>query len=102
MVLVSRVTAPLRARRRPWIVAVVVALIDVRARTVPTNVEAVPRVAELPTCQYTLHASAPFNSTTELADAVMSVLAAWNTNTVSGLPWASRVRAPVIPRVGPV
>ena len=50
-VLVSRVTAPLRARRRPWTVAPVIALIDVRARTVPVNVESVPRVAELPICQ---------------------------------------------------
>jgi hypothetical protein len=51
MTLVSSVTAPLRASRRPWIVAPVVAEMEVRASTVPTKVEFVPRVAELPTCQ---------------------------------------------------
>jgi hypothetical protein len=51
MVLVSRVTEPLRARRRPWMSVPVVAVMEVSAMTVPTMVEAVPRVAELPTCQ---------------------------------------------------
>jgi hypothetical protein len=50
-VLLSRVTAPLRARRRPWMFAPEVAVIEVRARIVPTKVELVPSVAELPTCQ---------------------------------------------------
>jgi hypothetical protein len=32
----------------------------------------VPRVAELPTCQYTLHGEAPLISSTELAEAAVS------------------------------
>src|SRR5580704_12868751 len=51
MVSVSRVTAPLRARRRPLMVVPVVTVIDVSARMVPRNVDPVPSVAELPTCQ---------------------------------------------------
>ena len=56
IVLVSRVTAPLRASNRPSIVAPVVAVIDVSASTLPIEVRVVPSVAELPTCQNTLHA----------------------------------------------
>ncbi len=81
MVLWSRVTAPLRASRRPRTVALVWALIEVRARIVPTKVEFVPRVAELPTCQKTLHAAAPFSRATTLLVAVISVLWVWNTQT---------------------
>lgn len=36
---------------------------DVRARVFPLNWEFVPRVAELPICQKTLHAAAPLVST---------------------------------------
>ncbi|HEY5478118.1 MAG TPA: hypothetical protein VIJ84_00730, partial [Gaiellaceae bacterium] len=50
MVFVSSVTAPLRASNRPSIVAPVVAVMDVRARTLPRKVEPVPSVAELPIC----------------------------------------------------
>lgn len=53
---VSRVTAPLRASSRPSTDAPVCAVIDVKAMTFPMKSEAVPRVAELPTCQNTLHA----------------------------------------------
>lgn len=53
-VFVSKVTAPLRARRRPPTIASVSALIDVSARMFPLKVEFVPKVAELPTCQNTL------------------------------------------------
>ncbi len=51
IVLEARVTAALRASSRPCTEAPVCAVIEVSARTVPTNVEFVPRVAELPTCQ---------------------------------------------------
>jgi hypothetical protein len=51
MVLVSRVTAPFRASVRPSTVAPVVNVIEVKARMLPRNVEPVPSVAELPTCQ---------------------------------------------------
>jgi hypothetical protein len=53
IVFVSRVTAPLRARTRPSTVAPVCRLMLVRARIVPTNLEPVPSVALLPTCQNT-------------------------------------------------
>jgi hypothetical protein len=54
--LVSRVTAPFRASSRPLTFAPVVAVMEVRARMLPLNVDPVPRVAELPTCQKTLQA----------------------------------------------
>ena len=48
---VSSDTCPFRASALPWTVVPVVAVIEVRARMLPLNVDAVPRVAELPTCQ---------------------------------------------------
>ena len=69
----SRVTAPFSASRRPFTFAPVSAEMDVRAMTVPTSVEFVPSVAELPTCQKTMHACAPLIRITRLFDAVMSV-----------------------------
>src|ERR1700735_4119191 len=99
IVLVSRVTAPLRASARPSIVVPVVTVIDVRARMLPWRVELVPSVAELPTTQKTFDAWAPLMRDTLLADAVMRVEAAWKMKTALGLPWASRVRVPVIPNV---
>jgi hypothetical protein len=75
MVFVSRVTSALRASSRPNTVAPVWASILVSAKTVPTNTEFVPSVAELRTSQKTLHAWAPFMTATWLSDAVMSVLA---------------------------
>ena len=102
IVLLSRVTAPFRARRRPSTIAPVVAVMEVNARMVPTNDEWVPSVAELPTCQKTLQAWAPLMSPTRLLDAVMIVLPAWKMKTLLGSPWASRVSVPVIPSVGPL
>ncbi len=102
MVLLSRVTAPFRASSRPATVAPVLAVIDVRAKMVPTNTEFVPRVAELPTWKKTLHGSAPLMSTMRLADAVIRVLADWKMNTALGLPCASSVSVPVRESVVPV
>ena len=65
------------------------------AITVPTNVVVVPMVAELPTCQNTLHAWAPPCSATRLPVAVISVEPAWKMNTAEESPWASRVTVPV-------
>ena len=45
------------------------------------KVEETPRVAELPTCQYTLQACAPLVSVIELAAKVVSVVAALKINT---------------------
>ena len=84
IVLASKVTAPLRAKRRPVTVAPVVAEIDVSAITVPTIVDPVPRVAELTTCQKTLHGLAPLISDTTLLEPVINVLAAWKRTTRSG------------------
>ena len=50
-VLVSRVTAPLRASARPATTVSVVTDVDVSAMIVPVNEDAVPSVAELPICQ---------------------------------------------------
>jgi hypothetical protein len=51
IVSVSSVTAPLRASRRPSTETPVVTVMLVRASIVPTKVEPVPSVAELPICQ---------------------------------------------------
>jgi hypothetical protein len=68
---------------------------DVSARTLPANAVAVSSVAEVATCQKTLHGEAPLTKSTELPDAVVSVEPIWKTNCASGLPWALRVSAPV-------
>jgi hypothetical protein len=73
MVLVSRVTAPFLASTRPATVVPVCTDAEVSARMLPTNVVPVPRVAELPTCQNTLHAWAPLIRLTVLFDAVVRV-----------------------------
>ena len=93
--LLSSDTCPLRARARPWTTVPVVTLIDVNAMIVPRNTEFVPNVAELPTCQNTLHAVAPLIMLTLLADAVIKSEATWKTNTACGSPCASRVRVPL-------
>ena len=85
IVLLSSVTAPLRASSLPSTVAPVFSVIDVRARIVPLKFVVVPSVAELPTCQKTLHGEAPLTSFTWLADAVISVDAAWKMKTASAV-----------------
>jgi hypothetical protein len=97
IVFVSSVTAPLRARTRPSTVAPVVSVMLCSARMVPRKLDPVPSVAELPTCQKTLQACAPFVKLTTLPDAVVSVEPAWNTNTALALPPPSSVSAPVRP-----
>ena len=95
MVLVSSVTAPLRASIRPTLRAPVVIVMLVSARMLPTNVVPVPSVAELPTCQNTLHGEPPlFTSTRELL-AVVSVLPILKMKTALAFPWASRMSVPV-------
>lgn len=99
IVSVSRVTAPFRARVRPFTVTPVVTVIEVSARMLPTKLDPVPSVAELPTCQKTLHAWAPPMRVTVLAEAVTRVLAVLKMKTALGSPCASRVRLPVIAKV---
>ena len=67
--LLSRVTAPLRASARPCTMTPVCTVIEVSARMLPTKTEPVPSVAELPTCQKTLHSVAPLIRSIVLADA---------------------------------
>jgi hypothetical protein len=93
----SSVTAALRARARPVMVAPFCTVMELRARMVPTKTEDVWMVAELPTCQKTLQAWAPFSRTTELPTSASSVEAgAWKIQTESGLFCPSRVSAPLI------
>ena len=75
IVLLSKVTAPLRAKALPWRIAPVPSEMDDKASMFPTKTEVVPRVAELPICQKTLEALAPLISTTLLLVAVVSALA---------------------------
>ncbi len=91
------VTAPLRASARPYTVTPSFIEIDVSARMEPTKVEPVPSVAELPTCQKTLHGCAPLTRFTLLPEAVVSDEPAWKMKTVSGSFCASSVSEPVSP-----
>jgi hypothetical protein len=95
---VSNVTAPLRARARPCTVTPVVTVMEVRARMLPAKTEPVPRVAELPICQNTLHACAPLISFTVLPEAVISVESVWKMKTELGSPAPLRVSCPVSPK----
>jgi hypothetical protein len=95
-VFVSRVTAPLRAKARPFIVAELSRVMDANERMVPSRWEPVPSVAELPTCQKTWHAWAPRVRTTLLAEAVMSVEPDWKMKTLSGSSRPLRVNVPVM------
>ena len=72
MVLESRVTAPVCARARPFKLAPVCRLMDVRARIFPTNEVPVPSVAELTTRHHTLQGSPP---TTDEPDDVVRAAA---------------------------
>lgn len=96
IVLLSIVTAPVRAKARPTRLALVLRVMLASASTLPTKVVSVPIVAELPTCQNTLQPDAPLIRSTEALLAVVSVLPVWKTKTASGSPWASSVSAPVI------
>ena len=93
-VFVSRVTAPLAASTRPCTVAAVPTVTDVFARTLPTNSEPVPSVAELPTCQKTLHSWAPLMTLTVLFEAVMSDESVWKMKTELGSPAPSSTNGP--------
>jgi hypothetical protein len=56
MTLSLRVTAPVWAKTRPSTRAPELRVTEAKARIVPTNDVVLPSVAELPTCQKTLHA----------------------------------------------
>jgi hypothetical protein len=95
--LVSNVTAPVRANNLPDMLTPVFMVILVSAMIFPLNAVVVPSVAELPTCQNTLQGEALLIRTTDDADAVVSVLPILKTQTALGSPWASSVSAPVNP-----
>ena len=80
---------------RPLTTAPVCTDIDVNAMIVPLKAEAVPNVAEVPTCQKTLHAWAPLITLTLLAEAVVRAEAVWKMKTASGSFWPSSVRVPL-------
>src|SRR3954470_13389345 len=93
--LLSSVTAPLRASARPIIRTPVVSVMLVNASTLPMRDVVVPAVAELPTCQNTLHAEPPLIITTDEALAVVSVLPILKTKTAAALPNEFSVSVPV-------
>ena len=95
IVLLSRVTAPVWARARPFTVAPEVTVIEVEAMIVPANVDPVASVAELVTCQKTLQGLAPLMSATRLDDDVINVEVALKIQTELGSFWPSSVRVPV-------
>jgi hypothetical protein len=94
IVLVSRVTEPLRASTRPSTVAPVFRLTDASAMIVPMNSVEVPSVAEESTCQNTWH-DGPLMKRTLLPEAVIRVDPALKMKTASGLPWVFSVSVPV-------
>ena len=69
----SRVTAAVRAYRPPEFVTPELAVIEVKAKMFPAKAVPVPRVAELPTCQNTLHAWALLIKDTAASVEVISV-----------------------------
>ena len=73
IVLASSVTEAFCANTRPITLAPENNCADVNASIVPWNEDPVPSVAELVTCQKTLHADASPIRTTELFDAVVNV-----------------------------
>lgn len=95
IVVLLSVTAPVLAKNLPWTVEPPLSVIATSAIMVPTNVELVPSVAELVTCQKTLHACAPLISEMVLDEAVMSVEGAKNINTALASPSASSVNVPL-------
>ena len=95
------VTVPFRARTRPLTVTPLASVTEVSARIVPAKLEPDPSVAELVTCQKTLHGCAPLMKLTELEDAVTRSDVAWKIQTEFGSFWPSRVNVPVRPSVVP-
>ena len=95
MMLLSSVTAPVRATARPVMPAPLFNVMLACATIVPIKVVVVPSVAELPTCQNTLHAVPLLVITTVAPLAVVSVLPILKTNTAAESPCASSVRVPV-------
>src|SRR5690606_36310388 len=92
MVVLPRVTAPLIARARPSRLAPAFRVIEVSARMEPAKSAEVLRVAELPTCQKTVEASAPLARMIWLPEAASRVEVVWKIQTMLESPPASSVR----------
>jgi len=73
IVVLMSLTSPFRASSRPVTSVSSPVSMSVSAITVPTIVESLPSVAELPTCQNTLQALAPFIKLTTLPEPVIRV-----------------------------
>ena len=93
---VSKVTAPFLVKTLPSTLAPVVRVADVSASIFPLKVEFMPSVAEVPTCQKTLQACAPFIRIILLDPAVINVSDVLNIKTAFGSFSASSVKVPVI------
>jgi len=91
ILLVSNVTAPVRAYSPQFDDASVVAVMEISARMLPLKLVPVPKVAELPTCQKTLADVAPLISNTCELLAVIRVLPVWKMKA----PMPLRVSVPV-------
>ena len=100
-VLVSSVTAAVRASARPTMLAPVLRVMLSWARMLPRNSVVVPRTAEEPIRKKTLHAAAAtgavpeFRMTTREAAAVVRVEPVLKIKVEVGLPWAFSVSVPV-------
>src|SRR5450759_4526944 len=94
MVLLIIVTPPFLANALPSSVAPVLKVMDSNAITVPLKTEVVPKVAELPTCQKMLDASAPPLRITLRPDVVVRADAICIMKTELAFPFASKVRSP--------
>ena len=93
------VTAPFRASARPMSTTLSLSVMLVKAMMFPFHWLPTPRVAELPTHQYTFFACAPFWSNT--FPAVVSVEGARITNSALLSPLPSSVTVPVTPTDDP-
>lgn len=96
-----KVTVPFRDSALPLTVTPSARVMDIRAKIVPTKEEPDPRVAELVTCQKTLHGLPPLMKLTELIDAVTRSEVPWKIQTEFGSFWPSRVSVPVRASVAP-
>ena len=77
---------------RPNTVTFAPTVVDAYAMIVPTKVDLAPNVAELPTCQKTLQAWAPFVRTIWLSAPVFRADPTWMRKTAPGSFWPSNVR----------
>ena len=95
MVLVSIVTAPLRAKARPDKLAPDAKVMLVSARILPANELFAPIVADSPTIQKTLQTPPPLVTKTDELVAVLRPPGIWIVQVAAVLPLASRTSCPV-------